>query len=295
MNTCIECLPCLGRNAVDAVRRAACDERLRRVVLQEAFRLLAENDYTMPPPYLARKILDTVQKYTGCGDLYREEKRRSNLLAEELLAELPKIPEYCGASFESRLRLAAAGNILDFGIFTDLDIGKALDVVRSAFRKDLDLASVRKLQEKMDSAKGILYILDNCGEAVFDRVFMIPYREKITLGVRGRAVFNDVTAEDLPGCGLDGWNFVDSGPSGIPGTILSECSDAFRRAFETADLIIAKGQGNFETMNEYREPMAFLFLAKCPVVTRELGVEMNSLQVRLSGMEPPAGAESSCQ
>jgi hypothetical protein len=137
------------------------------------------------------------------------------------------------------------------------------------------------VKEKMDSAKRIFYILDNCGEAVFDRVFMEPYREKITLGVRGKPAFNDVTADDLSDCGLDGWKYIGNGPVGVPGTILSECDEAFLQEIERSDLIIAKGQGNFETMNEYSYPIAFLFLAKCPAVTRLIGAEMNSIQVRL--------------
>ena len=157
-----------------------------------------------------------------------------------------------------------------------------MQAVKTAFTKPLDREAVRRLHDRMDSAEKILYILDNCGEAVFDRVFMEPYRDKITIGVRGRAAFNDVLLGDLADCGLD--NFaravIANGPAGIPGTVLSECNDEFRKVFSEADLIIAKGQGNFETMNEYSEPIAFLFLAKCPVVLREIHAEQNSIQVR---------------
>ena len=154
--------------------------------------------------------------------------------------------------------------------------------MKSAFAKPLDRAAVERLHEKMEKAEKILYILDNCGEAVFDRVFMEPYREKITIGVRGRAAFNDVLSGDLAGCGLKGFarGVVSNGAEGIPGTVLAECSEEFRRVYSEADLIIAKGQGNFETMNENAEPIAFLFLAKCPVVIREIGAEPNSIQVR---------------
>lgn len=281
MNTCLECLPCLGKNAVDAAKRSTSDPDLQKKIMAESFRLLAENDYTMPPPYTARRILDIALACTGKRDLYESEKRKSNKLAKQLVAELANVSEYHADSFESRLRLAVAGNILDFGIFADLDIQSAMTAVKSAFTKPLDTGAVKDLQQRMDSARNILYILDNCGEAVFDRVFMEPYRDKITLGVRGRDVFNDVTADDLPDCGLAGWKYIGNGPVGIPGTILSECDDAFRKVFDRADLIIAKGQGNFETMNEYGKPIAFLFLAKCPVVTRAIGVEINSIQVRL--------------
>jgi len=285
MNTCLECLPCLGRNAVDAAKRSTTDPDLRKKILSECFRALSETDYRQAPPCIARKILDIAWRYSGKAELYGEEKRRSNRLAEQLVSELPKIGEYRPDDFESRVRLAVAGNILDFGVYGELDISLAMETVKSVFRKAIPSEAVKRLREKMDSARKILYILDNCGEAVFDRVFMEPYKEKITLGVRGRDAFNDVTAQDLADCGLGGWKFVSNGAAGIPGTVLSECSDEFRREFEAADLIIAKGQGNFETMNEYPHPMAFLFLAKCPVVIRTIGAEERSIQIRLMNMK----------
>ena len=128
----------------------------------------------------------------------------------------------------------------------------------------------------------ILYVLDNCGEAVFDRVFMEPYREKIVLGVRGCNVFNDVTREDLKDCGLEGFTkgVVSNGPEGYPGVILQEASEDFLKEFNSADLVISKGQGNFETLSDSTAPIAFLFLAKCPVVLREINAELHSIQVR---------------
>ena len=285
MNTRPGCLPCLGKNALDAALRSTSDPELQKKILAECFRMLADNDYQMPPPYSARKILDIAYSHTGRTDIYAEEKRRSNQLAKQLVAELPSLPEYHADDFESRLRLACAGNILDFGIFADLDLSFAMKTVKTAFTKPIDIEAVRILQKKMDSAKKILYILDNCGEAVFDRVFIEPYKDKVTLGVRGKAAFNDVIADDLADCGFENWKYVSNGPVGVPGTILSECDDAFLNEFHSSDLIIAKGQGNFETMNEYTQPIAFLFLAKCPAVTQLIGAEMNSIQVRLINLQ----------
>lgn len=284
MKVCIECLPCLGKNAVVAAARSTSDPELRKKIMADSFRLLAETDYQMSPPYIARKILDIALSYTGYADIYEPEKRRSNLFAKQLLKELPNIPEYHAEDFESRLRLAIAGNILDFGVFADLDLQVALDVIKSVLTRSLPMESVNILRSRMESAKNILYLLDNCGEAVFDRVFMEPYKDKITLGVRGCPSLNDVTADDLADCDLAGWKYIKNGPTGIPGTVLSECSEEFKSVFDQADLIIAKGQGNFETMNEYPHPIAFLFLAKCPVVIREIGAELNSIQIRLSNL-----------
>ncbi|MBO4632422.1 MAG: DUF89 family protein, partial [Lentisphaeria bacterium] len=112
MKTCLECLPCLGKNAVDAAKRSTADPAVRKQIVAESLRLLAENDFQMPPPYTARKILDIAVRHTRANDIYLEEKKRSNALAEKLLSSLSEIPEYDSDDFESRLRLAIAGNIL---------------------------------------------------------------------------------------------------------------------------------------------------------------------------------------
>jgi hypothetical protein len=137
----------------------------------------------------------------------------------------------------------------------------------------------------MDEARSILWIFDNCGEAVFDRPLMEPYRSKITLAVRGKPAFNDMTRAELAASGYpEGFagGGVVSNDDGVPGVVDASCGEAFRAAFDAADLVIAKGQANFETMNERTDkPIAFLFLAKCPVVCRAIGAEPGTIQVRL--------------
>ena len=141
------------------------------------------------------------------------------------------------------------------------------------------------LRHAMDSARSILWIFDNCGEAVFDRPLMEPYRAKVTLAVRGRPAFNDMTRAELAASGYpEGWagGGIVSNDDGVPGVVDATCGEAFRAAFAAADLVVAKGQANFETMNERGDkPIAFLFLAKCPVVCRAIGAESGTIQVRL--------------
>ncbi len=281
MNSCLECMPCLGRNAVDAAVRATGDAGLRKKIVTEAFRMLAECSLDMPPPYYAGKIFDLAGKYADISGLYAAEKEKSNQLAENLLTKLPDITEYDPASFESRLRLAVAGNILDFGVFQDLDLSAAMEHIRKSFSLPLDMEAVARIEERIRSAEKIFYLLDNCGEAVFDRIFMEPFRHKVVLGVRGREIFNDVAMSDLAGCKLENFavRAVSNG-SGIPGTVTELCSKEFMDEFNSADLIIAKGQGNFETLNDSTAPIAFMFMAKCPVVAGMLDVTLKSIQIR---------------
>ena len=186
--------------------------------------------------------------------------------------------------FETRVRLAIAGNIIDFGVNTHLDMDTAKKIILDSFQKPIDRKSLARFQEKIESSKNILYLLDNCGEAVFDKILMEPYGSKITLCTRGFPVLNDVTRAELEMSGLNGITkrIIDTGDY-TPGITMEKSSPEFLEAFRTTDLIIAKGQGNYETLSDCTEQIVFLFMAKCPTVCQHLNDELNSLQVRFAG------------
>ncbi len=291
MRACLDCLPCLARNAIDLARKSAQgDASLEARIAAEGMRILgraADEGYALPPPCYARQLIDNALEMSEgrVPDPWAAEKRTSTELALKLMDCLEEIPDWDPDNFESRLRLAIAGNILDFSIYSDLDIAAAMKTVAGAFTKPVDTASVDELRRRMDAAKSILWVFDNCGEAVFDRLLMEPYRKKITLAVRGKPAFNDLTRVELVESGYTA-DFavggVVSNNDGVPGVIDATCGEEFRAAFSSADLIIAKGQANFETMSERMDkPIAFLFLAKCPVVCRTVGAEQHTIQVLL--------------
>ena len=331
MRACLDCLPCLARNATELARRSARgDATLEGRIAAEGMRILgaaAEAGYALPPPCYARQLIDNALAMCGGAvpDPWAEEKKRSTELALKLMERMDEIPGWENnpeaarvplprtapslrgsgtlaaslSDFEKRLRLAIAGNILDFSIYADLDIAAAMETMKEAFTKPIcgTLAAssadaqervppsdiVVELKRRMDEAKSILWIFDNCGEAVFDRLLIEPYRDKITLAVRGKPAFNDMTRAELEPSGLSHFMKCDSlvsNDDGVPGVVDETCGEEFRAAFSSADLIIAKGQANFETMSERTDkPIAFLFLAKCPVVCRAIGAEPKTIQV----------------
>ena len=295
MRACLDCLPCLARNAIDLARKSAQgDAALESRIAAEGMRILAkaaEEGYALPPPCYARQLIDNALAMCEgrVPDPWAEEKKTSTELALKLMARLDEISGWDPNSFESCLRLAIAGNILDFSIYADLNIAAAMETMATAFTKPVDTVAVAELKRRMDEAKSILWIFDNCGEAVFDRLLMEPYREKITLAVRGKPAFNDLTRAELAESGYpDGYaaGGVVSNDDGVPGVVDATCGTAFRAAFSRADLIIAKGQANFETMSARTDkPIAFLFLAKCPVVCREVGAQPQTIQVVLHNFE----------
>jgi len=149
-----------------------------------------------------------------------------------------------------------------------------------SLKEPLSGGALESLRSAAAEASDILYIADNAGEIVFDRILieeLVP--GKVTLVVRGRPVLNDVTMEDAQSVGL--LEIVDVLPNGsdAPGTILDDCSEAVRTRFAEADLVIAKGQGNFETLSNASRPVFFLLRVKCDVLAREIGYEVGSVVV----------------
>jgi len=290
MRTCHDCIPCLSKNAAELARRSSRgDAALEARIAGEGMAILAcaaQDGFALPPPCYARRLIDNA--LASCGgavtDPWAKEKAASTALAKRLLEKL-ELANDSPTSFERRLRLAAAGNILDFSIYADLDIAATMAKMDEAFAKPIDEAAAIYLRRAMDAARSILWIFDNCGEAVFDRPLIEPYRAKVTLAVRGKPAFNDMTRAELEESGYpEGWagGGVVSNDDGVPGMVEATCGEAFRAAFRAADLIVAKGQANFETMEERTDkPMAFIFLAKCPVVCHAIGAAPESIQVRL--------------
>ena len=218
MKACLDCLPCLARNAIDLARKSAQgDAALEAEIARSGLEILgsaALDGYPLPPPCYARRLIDNALAKSGgrVPDPWAKEKKISTELALKLMEQMGLSPtDNChncsqvsnlnvsafSASlreenaplfdFEKRLRLSIAGNILDFSIYADLDIAAAMEQMSTAFTKPVDKAAIAELKRRMDEAKSILWIFDNCGEAVFDRLLMEPYKDKITLAVARRA------------------------------------------------------------------------------------------------------------
>ena len=139
---------------------------------------------------------------------------------------------------------------------------------------------LERLRRRVQETKSILYLADNAGEIVFDRLLIeqLP-RDRVTVAVKGGPVINDATREDAEAAGLiDLVEVIDNG-SDAPGTILEQCSPSFQRRFAEADLVIAKGQGNYETLNDVPREVFFLLKVKCPVIARDIACDLGHIAV----------------
>ncbi|MFC1635518.1 DUF89 domain-containing protein, partial [Planctomycetota bacterium] len=244
------------------------------------------------PPAMAQKIHRFIREITGIRDPYLDVKNRFNKLALQMYPELRERIDTSTDPLETAVRLAIAGNIIDFGVNSAVEPSQVERTITESLTDPLDRESLEAFRHAISQAEKILYLGDNAGEIVFDRLLIerLPC-EKITFVVKGGPILNDAVIEDAQIVGLtDMVDVIDNG-SDAPGNILENCSETFRRRFDESDLIIAKGQGNYETLSDVDKNIFFLVRPKCSVLARHLGREIGSLV--LSGPNHRCFAERS--
>lgn len=293
MKTHLDCIPCFLRQALDAVRRATDDERLHAEFLREVLLAAAELDHRASPPAMGQRIHRRIRELIDDPDPYRDVKQRYTRLA---LAQLPGLRDRVAAAddpLETAVRLAIAGNVIDLGANSGLEDAHVAAAVGGALDARL-VGDVQAFSAAVAAAESILYLADNAGETVFDRLLLerLPL-SKVTIAVRGGPAINDATLDDAVAAGLPALAPVIDNGSDAPGTILEDCSPAFRDVFDAADLVIAKGQGNFETLSHVEKDIFFALMAKCPVIAREIGCDVGTLVLQRSAAATllPVGAD----
>ena len=292
MRTYLECIPCFLQQALAASRMVTTDPVVHELVVRETLRLSVDLPFDRSPPWMAQRIHRLLRDATGNPDPYQEVKRRSNATALRLYPMLEEQVRSSADPFATAVWLAIAGNIIDFGCRTELtddDIHRAIKEATNA--RDGD-AGVETLRQEVGRARDILYLADNAGEIVFDRLLIqqMP-TDRVTLAVRGGPVINDATLEDAKAAGLDALMPVVDNGSDAPGTILDSCSAEFQARFEQCDLVVAKGQGNYETLGGQSNKVIFLLKIKCPVIARDIGGALGEMIVWRDGMDRESASE----
>ena len=258
------------------------DPAVHEAALRDVLHRASQMDLAASPPAVAQKIHRRLRQLAGLADPYRALKDQHNRLAETLAAEWkPKIAR-SGDPLAAAVRLAIAGNVIDLGASGKITAPSVRDELRRAldgpFAGDMD-----RLRRSLAGVERILYLADNAGEIVFDRLLveqLAPAR--VTVAVRGGPVINDATLDDARAAKIDTVAEVIENGSDAPGTILDDCSEDFRRRFAAAELILAKGQGNFETLGEVPRPIFFLFKVKCPVIAASAGYPLGTMVLAAS-------------
>jgi uncharacterized protein with ATP-grasp and redox domains len=277
---CIYCLVTAFGRSLEKAGIPVCD---KEGFTKEMIGVLNEKWNTVNAPDCARDIHGLYRKYIKNEDPFREVKRKSNDTVMQMSGELEQKIRNSEDPFTTALKLAIAGNIIDFAVNDNCDLEGTIEKVLNS---DFAVDHSAKLREELKKAGKVLYIGDNAGEIVFDKLFIreIAHHD-LTYSVRGAPVINDATMEDAEYTGLTSMVKVISSEYDAPSTILEKSGEEFRTHFEKADVIISKGQGNLEGLIGESDPrIFFLLMVKCEVMAEFMNTETGSYVVWNPGL-----------
>lgn len=273
MKTNVECLVCLLKQTMRVGQICNCDEYSLIASVKAVSALLSKMDMSKSPPENALFVYSAIGAATGVEDPYFKLKKESNAQALKLLASLRLEVQNSEEPLLTATRFAIAGNIIDYGAMSNPDINKALARSRALVPAINHSRLFLKRVDNLKKGARILYLADNCGEIVYDTL-LLEYLHKhsfdITVAVKDGPIINDALIEDAYEAGLDKYARIITNGTRCPGTVLGLCSIEFLEIFDNADLIISKGQGNFESLSEVDREIAFLLTVKCRVAANHL-------------------------
>lgn len=273
VRTDLECLPCFFGQVARTLTFAGVNGEWGRRITKQATCIIEQASLDEVPARTTTLIHRLLRQELGV-DPYQKIKKEYNRISLDRLPAIRKLAGAAADPIEGGARAAIAGNVIDFGIYESIDLDGSIN---DAFRLPLSLPDCSRFLEAVERSRRILYLCDNAGEIVFDRVLIEILRTRgksVTAAVKGSPVINDATLDDAADAGLASCaSVIDNGNDGI-GTLLEACSEQFTEAYRTADLIISKGQANYETLIGMDDPrLFFLFKVKCSVVARSLDRE----------------------
>ena len=278
----LPCIACFVRQAVETVERATDDPVLRLSVIKEVCSLVQSVSVETTPPDFAERVYATIYRMTDNPDPFVEIKHAAN---ELVMGIEPRLQKAVGESRDpllSAIKLSIAGNSMDLGVIREY--GDVNGLAGRVLTTDLAVDDYGAFVERLQTSENVVIVGDNNGEIVFDRM-LLEQMERVrdcryTYIVRGGPVINDVTRQDAIDVGIDRLaRVVDTGAA-APGLVLARCSDEARRAFLGADMVVSKGQGNYESLSDAPREVFFLLLVKCDVVSQDLSAPVGGAVVK---------------
>jgi uncharacterized protein with ATP-grasp and redox domains len=274
VKSCLECIPCFFDQAIRIGRMATNDEGKIKKLLDEIGASLKDIPLNNTPPEASRVIHRKIREIIGLSDPYKDIKDESTKKSLMLYPYLKEEVDKSNDRLITAIRIAIAGNVIDMGPNKSFNIEKDLDEI---LKKDFAVYDYDRFKHCLDKTDNILYIGDNAGESVFDKILIEEMKKPVIYVVRGMPVINDVTYEDAIQAGIDKVATILSSGTDAAGTVLGTCSDEFKEIYSSSRFIVSKGQGNYETLSRERRPIFFLLKAKCRVIANDIGVNEDDI------------------
>ncbi|MBN1907673.1 MAG: DUF89 family protein [Deltaproteobacteria bacterium] len=269
MKTYLDCFPCFLSQALRASRIATSDEKRIKKVLDEIGMLLKDIPLESSPPETGRLIYRKIEEITRNPDPYRAIKEESTKKVLSLYPALKNAVKMSEDKLLTAIRISIAGNVIDLGANRAFDLENDIEDI---LKRNFAIFDYEPFKVKLDRSDEILFIGDNAGECVCDRILIEELGKPVTYVVRERPVINDAVHEDALQAGIHTVARIISSGTDAPGTVLDTCSSDFMDIYTKSQFIISKGQGNFEALSFEKRPIFFLLKAKCKVIADDIGV-----------------------
>lgn len=273
----LECVPCFLRQASEAIMMSTDDEVVREEALREVMSYLLYEEWGKAIPELGTNVHRIVKRVTDNEDPYKQLKDECNEMASNLYPKLETAVKNSNDPLLTAAKIAIAGNTIDFGPKIEIDVEKE---VQKVLEGKLAINDIDQLKGSAQKSKDILYLADNAGETFFDRILigeLVRRDINVTYVVKGGPILNDATLRDAEMAGINSVAKVISTGTDCAGVLFSECSKHFLREFEKSSLVISKGQGNYESLNNVKnKEIFFLLKIKCPIIAEDIGAKKAS-------------------
>lgn len=248
-----------------------------REYLKEVKNIIDSRGEDDTSPYLVYLFNEVYRRRFGERASYKEIKKKYNDLVLSMEKDLRQKIEGADNPLEAALAYARIGNYIDFGAMNSVDENTFLSLFDDAGIQERDRSAIDSFENQLSNAKSFLLITDNCGEIVLDKLFIEQLRKRfpeleIKVMVRGREVLNDATLEDACYVGMDKLTEVISNGNAVAGTVYDMLPDEAKKVLDTADVILAKGQGNYESLCRQGRHIFYSFLCKCELFTSRFNV-----------------------
>lgn len=279
MELCASCIRCLMDRQEERIRGKG-TEKDRREYLRALARIIADSGDDDSAPVLVERVNQVYRRIFGPLTDYDEIKREFNDLMLSVEPGIRKVMEESGDPLHTALVYARAANYIDFGMAGKVEKEVLFELLNQAAREELEETAYRAFLNDLERAGSLIYVTDNCGEVVCDRIVAeellkrFPHLE-LTVMVRGEKALNDADREDAAQAGFDRIARVVDNGCGVAGTPLAYVSEEARKLLTEADVILAKGQGNFETMHGCGLNIYYAFLCKCDWFQKRFDMEKN--------------------
>ncbi len=274
MKTFQPCIPCIMNLITSTLNSSGLDRAKHKELLERITKDLTNADFSLPPARHAGAAYHQILRESGSEDLFLNHKQASLEAAAKHYPKLKSLVEHAPDPLDAAIRVSALGNILDIANPDQYELDQEIDTLLN-----IDVAGngLGIFKNKLAGADSLLLLADNAAETIFDKVLIETLELPVIYAVKSAPAFDDALIEDAQKAGIDQIAEIIESGTPYPGTFLPTCSPEFQRIFYSAPLILAKGQGNFETLNDTGRDLFFLLKVKCEVVSREIEYPLGSL------------------